>query len=418
MARPLERAEKCRSALRPGGRRPSLWRGVLCSVGCGWRHAHHRMASAVPQAVQAALTASRSCSCCYAPTGTSGIPSSRVWGVLLWQSSVGPGPCGLIHWIASGYGTAGAMTNADRVIEALGKHGPSSDSRLAQITGIRPHQQINQLCRKLEAKGVLRRVQSVDGTITNILTTGAQAVESPIPQPRPKCGTQRIETVQGARPLSPPLDTKSALFIIPCSGEKRRGGSRDLTGPSVFGLLDDELGTQLRNAREALRRTAAVDESRLMPAWQRYQGNLYKSAGPSLAQAISDGANVVILSGGYGVLLAQEPIGYYNRQFTPSDWPPGLLRRCLEAVVRSLEPARVLAFCARTTNYARIVREVRWRQLGVDASLIMPEMGGRGGGMVFVPRASGEAIRAAYADTLTTQWRSSDGIANIIEPLR
>jgi hypothetical protein len=208
------------------------------------------------------------------------------------------------------------------------------------------------------------------------------------------------------------------LFIIPCSGEKERGGWRDLTGPSVFGLLDNELGTRLRNAREALRRAVAVDESRLMPAWQRYQGNLYRSAGSSLAQAISDGANIVILSGGYGVLLAQEPIGYYNRQFTPSDWPPGLLRRCLEAVVRSLEHARVLAFCARTTNYAKVVREVRWRQLGVDASLVTPEMGGRGGGMVLVPRASGEAIRAAYAGTLTSQWRSSDGIANTIETLR
>ena len=71
------------------------------------------------------------------------------------------------------------MTNAEQVVQALRKHGPLSDSQLVEITGIRPHQQINQLCRKLEAKSVLRRVHSVGGKITIVLTSD----EGPIPQP-------------------------------------------------------------------------------------------------------------------------------------------------------------------------------------------------------------------------------------------
>jgi hypothetical protein len=55
------------------------------------------------------------------------------------------------------------MTNADRVIAALRQHGPLSDSDLVRITGIRPHQQVNQLCWRLEAHGELRRVKNANG---------------------------------------------------------------------------------------------------------------------------------------------------------------------------------------------------------------------------------------------------------------
>jgi len=310
------------------------------------------------------------------------------------------------------------MSNADRVIDALRKRGPLSDSQLVTITGIRPHQQINQLCHKLEQKGVLRRVPSVGGTITNVLTGVGPEAERPVAEPRlPARVPQRVEPRPETRPTSAPLVTESGLFIIPCSGDKRDGGRSGSDGPKVFDLMDNELAERLRRARTSLKTVAAMDESLLMPAWQRYQGTLYESAGSSLGQAISHGANLVILSGGYGVLLGTEPIGTYNRQFKRSDWPPGLLRRCVEAIVTSLGVARVLAFCSRTTDYATVVREVGWRRLGVEASLITPDLGGRGGGQVFVPRASGEAIRDAFANTLTSQWRSSDGLGNAIERL-
>lgn len=60
-------------------------------------------------------------------------------------------------------------TNADRIIRVLGQQGPLSDAQLVRVTGIMPHQQVNQICRRLEAQGLLRRVKNVGGPIVNVL---------------------------------------------------------------------------------------------------------------------------------------------------------------------------------------------------------------------------------------------------------
>ena len=82
----------------------------------------------------------------------------------------------------------GAMTNADRVIVALREHGSLSDSELVRITGVRPHQQVNQLCRRLEASGVLRRVRNAGGAIINVLIAGAGRLDSAGPPPSVRPG--------------------------------------------------------------------------------------------------------------------------------------------------------------------------------------------------------------------------------------
>lgn len=125
---------------------------------------------------------------------------------------------------------------------------------------------------------------------------------------------------------------------------------------------------------------------------------------------MSVAAPLVILSGGYGVLLGGEPIGTYDRAFTASDWPRGLLSECLVAVTRALGCSTVTAYCAATTGYAKVFRQARWRDGGLEARLVSPELDGRGGAMVLVPRALGEALTAATAGRLDPSWRSSDGV--------
>lgn len=207
------------------------------------------------------------------------------------------------------------------------------------------------------------------------------------------------------------------LFVIQCSKRKVPGGQPRLAGPSVTDLLDDDLADRLSRARAALRSKSRLDESRLLPAWQRYSGTLYETAGDAIGRAVEEGLPIVIISGGYGLLLADEPIGTYDRKFSLSAWPPRLLQDCLVALSQRLGAERVLAFCSGSTDYAQLVRQTPWGQAGLEAALGSPDMGGRGGAQVLVPRASGEALSAALAGRLGSPRASSDGVAMRTETL-
>ena len=72
--------------------------------------------------------------------------------------------------------------------------------------------------------------------------------------------------------------------------------------------------------------------------------------------------------------LATEPIGYYEAMFTSSSWPSGLLEHVLMEYARHFRLTRLRAFTSATTEYGRLVCQVRWRHAGVsDALLLMPE---------------------------------------------
>jgi cytoplasmic iron level regulating protein YaaA (DUF328/UPF0246 family) len=114
------------------------------------------------------------------------------------------------------------------------------------------------------------------------------------------------------------------LLLIPCSGDKRHG-SKPSRATSILSALDPALAASLANARAALRDKAHVDEKTLMPAYLRYCGQLYEHGSTSIARAIAAGQRVLIVSGGYGLLLADEPIGFYKKRFIRSEWPAGLL---------------------------------------------------------------------------------------------
>ncbi|MGP4030051.1 DUF7662 domain-containing protein [Actinomadura sp. 3N407] len=95
------------------------------------------------------------------------------------------------------------------------------------------------------------------------------------------------------------VDVRSALLVIPCSKTKRPGGGassqRATRWPSA-----------LAAAREHNRAAADLDERQLMPAWRRYSGHFYAAADAALRDAVSSDASLIILSGGYGLLRANE----------------------------------------------------------------------------------------------------------------
>lgn len=53
--------------------------------------------------------------------------------------------------------------NMDLVLAALRRASePLSDAELVSITGIRPHQQVNQICRRLAAEGRIVRFKGIN----------------------------------------------------------------------------------------------------------------------------------------------------------------------------------------------------------------------------------------------------------------
>ena len=207
-----------------------------------------------------------------------------------------------------------------------------------------------------------------------------------------------------------PIATEGAAFIIPCSGKKAPGGISGAVARSVLDLLPGDLGRRLVEARRGLANAAALDESLLLPAWQRYDGAFYHATRSALHSATASNRHIIIISGGYGVLTADDLIGTYNCMFSLGDWPPRLLEDCLMELVRSFGADRVLALCARTTGYAEVVRQARWTQVGCHACLASPEMGGKGGAQRAVPLALGEALGTALDGQFTTPWYASNGI--------
>jgi hypothetical protein len=62
------------------------------------------------------------------------------------------------------------MTNQDRVVAALRlSTSPLDDDQLSERAGVRPRQTVNQICRDLELRKVLRRYVGRDGKLVNEL---------------------------------------------------------------------------------------------------------------------------------------------------------------------------------------------------------------------------------------------------------
>ena len=62
------------------------------------------------------------------------------------------------------------MTNADKIIALLLKTPGLDDDEISSHTNVRPRQQVNQICTRLESKGQIKRIKGPRGKIVNYLT--------------------------------------------------------------------------------------------------------------------------------------------------------------------------------------------------------------------------------------------------------
>jgi hypothetical protein len=126
---------------------------------------------------------------------------------------------------------------------------------------------------------------------------------------------------------------------------------------------------------------------------------------------------VLVISGGYGVVVATESIGWYDRALHLGDWGQNLLERCIETYAKKHQLHSAVAFLARTGNYAKVV--CRWLFAGVDrAYLVSPNTVEQRISQRLVARGYGEALAAFLQGRLLAGWSSEGGARVCIAPLK
>jgi cytoplasmic iron level regulating protein YaaA (DUF328/UPF0246 family) len=145
------------------------------------------------------------------------------------------------------------------------------------------------------------------------------------------------------------------VVLIPESTRKRSGGSPDSpTGDTVEG----ELPTTERQELEALRQKVlqeaprgSVDAGRYLAAYERFDGNMYRSIPREAWEQGSSAVEVVIASALRGLVASRDPIPLYHLSMAESTPPFGKLNRwwhqaglprILSAYLRAVRPKSVV----------------------------------------------------------------------------
>lgn len=116
------------------------------------------------------------------------------------------------------------------------------------------------------------------------------------------------------------------VIIIPCSGRKIDGGASspgsylraDVSGGSWAALCSARtaLGTLLRLEPGPDLCNATPSTLQLLPAWQRYDGNLYRKAQLAERDVHRPDLRIFIVSALFGVISARDAIRHYNVAMT------------------------------------------------------------------------------------------------------
>ena len=152
------------------------------------------------------------------------------------------------------------------------------------------------------------------------------------------------------------------LVLIPDSTRKRNGSAAGIAAPGVPDLLPEDDLARLVALRRAVATAAklppapdldpaAKGKADLMPAYQRYDGNMYWHIPREAWEGRVAGVDVAIVSALYGLVLSREPIRAYG--FSMAENIPGL--GILHKWWRENGLPEVLASLIRTAGAERVV---------------------------------------------------------------
>ena len=115
-------------------------------------------------------------------------------------------------------------------------------------------------------------------------------------------------------------------------------------------------------------------------------------------------------------MRAKEAIGDYKMRLSLRDWPKGLLQSVIAAYAKRHGLRSAKLFASGSTDYAKLLRQVSWRDAGVSSALLYtPERST--GAMVKAHRALGEVLKDILSGQFHDAWRSSDKLMMHVEEL-
>jgi cytoplasmic iron level regulating protein YaaA (DUF328/UPF0246 family) len=121
------------------------------------------------------------------------------------------------------------------------------------------------------------------------------------------------------------------IVLIPESTRKRSGGSLDSPkGDAIEGALPTAERQELEGLRQKVLQEGpkgSVDAGRFLPAYQRFDGNMYRSIPREAWEQRSSEVEVVIASALRGLVVSRDPIPAYHLSMAESTPPFGKLNR-------------------------------------------------------------------------------------------
>jgi hypothetical protein len=303
------------------------------------------------------------------------------------------------------------MSNTDLVMDFIRRNPGCTDSEIRVGTGVRPHQQVNQITRRLATSTLIIRQVGADGMLHNYPgdAQSSQVTHPSSVQAVPQRSIAHRATARPSEEWKPsdlPPTGPGTLVILPCSGDKRPGGQPRSPAPLLSDDIDPAIAGELARCRAQVAAAAGIESARLMPAWQRYQGRLYQAARPALESYVASEGELIIISGGYGAILGTELIGDYNRLFGSADWPSRVVPRAIASYAKRRGLNQVVAFLAKTTGYRKTLESLDWKRLGIQLAVLSPIGGATG----TTSSALGEAFAAWTHETLVPRWRSKHAL--------
>jgi hypothetical protein len=181
-------------------------------------------------------------------------------------------------------------------------------------------------------------------------------------------------------------DLSDTLLLIPCSAGKRGRAHLGLVPTPISAFLGENAKTVLLEGRaQAFERASFDRSSPPVPALARYSGQPYKTPGflEAVLDAMTRGLHVLIVSGGYGLIRAEEPIQDYEAPMTKT---LTVWRRRIPVVLRDYVERNAIhrTFGAFSTVYGAVVPD----QLAAEDWRAVPTLEDVGGGpaMVRIPQ--------------------------------
>jgi Peroxide stress protein YaaA len=151
------------------------------------------------------------------------------------------------------------------------------------------------------------------------------------------------------------LTSPSVVVLIPESTRKRRGGEKGLeTRDDVATKLSGGFRLDLLRLREEVRAKSSVgsiDMSGLLPAYRRFDGNMYRSIPAEAWDRRSPDVEVLVVSGLFGVLASRDSIPWYEHSMAEPFpelgklnrwWHDHGLPRILQAYLEQVAPKQVV----------------------------------------------------------------------------